>query len=55
MLHVSTKDTSVGHTFVNVKFNEVLEFVASSKFEGLTLFRNVNHEGVDTVSVTVAH
>jgi hypothetical protein len=26
-----------------------------SKFEGLTLFRNVNHEGVDTVLVKVAH
>jgi len=26
-----------------------------SKFEGLTLFGNVNHEGVDTVLVTVDH
>jgi len=25
------------------------------KFEGLTVFQNVNHEGVDTVLVTVAH
>ena len=29
--------------------------LGQSKFEGLTLFRNVNHEGVDTVLVTVAH
>ena len=26
--------------------------LGQSKFEGLTLFRNVNHEGVDTVLVT---
>jgi hypothetical protein len=26
-----------------------------SKFKVLTLFRNVNHEGVDTMLVTVAH
>jgi len=29
--------------------------LGQSKFKGLTLFRNVNHEGVDTVLVTVAH
>jgi len=29
--------------------------LGQSKFEGLTLFRNVNHEGVDTVLATVAH
>jgi len=29
--------------------------LGQSKFEGLTLFGNVNHEGVDTVLVTVAH
>jgi len=26
-----------------------------SKFKALTLFRNVNHKGVDTVLVTAAH
>jgi len=29
--------------------------LGQSKFEGLTLFQSVNHEGVDTVLVTVAH
>ena len=29
--------------------------LGQSKFEGLTLFRNVNHEGVDTVLATVTH
>ena len=29
--------------------------LGQSKFEGLTLFRNVNHKGVDTMLVTVAH
>jgi hypothetical protein len=29
--------------------------LGQSKFKGLTLFQNVNHEGVDTVLVTVAH
>jgi hypothetical protein len=29
--------------------------LGQSKFKGLTLFQDVNHEGVDTVLVTVAH
>jgi len=29
--------------------------LGQSKFEGLAFFRNVNHEGVDTVLVTVDH
>jgi hypothetical protein len=29
--------------------------LGQSKFEGLTLFRDVNQERVDTVLVTVAH
>ena len=29
--------------------------LVQSKFEVLTLFRNVNHDGVDTMLVTVAH
>jgi hypothetical protein len=32
-----------------------LSLLGQSKFEGLTLFRNVNHEGVDIVLATVAH
>ena len=28
--------------------------LGQSKFEGLTIFQNVNHEGVDSVLVTVA-
>jgi hypothetical protein len=31
MLHVSTKETLVCHTFVNVKFNGVLEFAGTVK------------------------
>jgi hypothetical protein len=30
------------------------EIQGHSKFEGLTLFRNVNHEGLDTVLVMLA-
>jgi len=33
----------------------VWSLLGQSKFEGLTIFGNVNHEGVDTVLVTVAH
>jgi len=29
--------------------------LGQSKFEGLTFFGNVNHEGVDTALVTVDH
>jgi hypothetical protein len=29
--------------------------LGQSKFESLTVFREVNHEGVDTALVTVAH
>jgi len=32
-----------------------LSLLGQSKFEGLTLFGNVYHEGVDTMLVTVAH
>jgi hypothetical protein len=52
MVYVSTKETFC-HTFVSVKFNGVS--LLQSKFEGLTLFRNVTHEGVDTMLVTVAY
>ena len=33
----------------------VSSVLGQSKFESLTLFGNVNHEGVDTVLVTVEH
>ena len=32
-----------------------LSLLGQSKFEGLTIFRDVNREGVGTVLVTVAH
>jgi hypothetical protein len=38
MLYVSTKETLVCHTFVNVKFNGVLEFVGSVKIGGFDTF-----------------
>ena len=34
---------------------EFWSLLGQSKLEGVTLFRNVNHKGVDTVLVTVAH
>ena len=34
---------------------EIWSLLGQSKFEGLTIFQNVNHEGVYTVLVTVAH
>jgi len=50
-----TKENSTCYVFVSVKFNGVLKSAGTPNFEGLTLFRNVNHEGVDTVLVTVVH
>jgi len=35
--------------------NGGLNFAGQSKFKGLTLFRDVNQDRVDTVLVTVAH
>jgi hypothetical protein len=43
----------VCHTFVSVKVNGVLEFVRTVKTRGFDTFRDVNHEGVGTVLVTV--
>jgi len=43
------------YVFVNVKFNGVLKSAGTAKIRGLTLFRNVSHEGVDNVLVMVAH
>jgi len=54
MLHVSRK-ILVCRTSVNVKFNRVWTLLGQSKLEGLTLFRDVNQEKVDTVLVMVAH
>jgi len=45
MLHVSTKKILVCHTSVNVKFNGLWTLLGQSKFEGWTLFRDVNQEG----------
>jgi hypothetical protein len=55
MLHVSRKKILVCPTSVNVKFNGVWTLLGQSKFEGWTLFRDVNQEKVDTVLVMVAH
>ena len=55
MWQAFTKENSSCYVFVNVKFNGVLKSAGTAKFEGLTLFRNVNHKGVDTALVTVAH
>jgi hypothetical protein len=38
MLHVSTKQTLVWHTFVNVKFNGVMEFAGAVKIRGFESF-----------------
>ena len=35
------------------RLTEFCSLQGQSKFEGLTIFRNINHEGVDTVLVTV--
>jgi hypothetical protein len=49
---VSTEGISACHTFSNVKFlGGFASFMGQLKFESLTLFRDVNHEGVDTVLV----
>jgi hypothetical protein len=44
----------VCHAFVSVKVSGVLEFVRTVKIQGFGTFRDVNHEGVDTILVTVA-
>ena len=49
MPNVFTKAILVCQTFVNVKFNGGLKFAEQSKFEGLTLFQDVNQKRVDTV------
>ena len=55
MPKIFTKEILACQAFVNVKFNGVLKLLGQSKFEGLTLFRDVNQERVDTVLVTAAH
>jgi len=55
MRQALTKLNSSCYVFVNVKFNGVLKYAGTVKIEGLTLLRNANHEGVDTVLVTVDH
>jgi hypothetical protein len=55
MRKVFTKEIVASQAFVNVKFNGIFKLLKQSKFEGLTLFRDVNQEKVDTVLVTVEH
>jgi hypothetical protein len=50
MLNVCAKAILVCYTFVSVKLNGGLDFARI-----LLIFRCVYHEGVDTVSVAVAH
>ena len=54
-LKIFTKEILACQASVNVKFNGVLKLLGQSKFEGLTLFRNVNQERVDTMLVTEEH
>ena len=51
MLNVFTKEILACQAFVNVNFNGVLK----SKFEGMTVFQDVNQERVDTALVMVEH
>jgi hypothetical protein len=55
MLHVNIKGILVCLTFVNTKIVGVLALLGQSKFSGLTLFRDVNEEGVDTMLAAIAH
>jgi hypothetical protein len=52
---VFTKEIVASQAFVSVMFNGILKLLKQSEFEGLTLFRDVNQERVDTVLVTVEH
>ena len=54
-LKIFTKEILACQASVNVKFNGVLKLLGQSKFEGLTLYRDVNQEKVDSVLVMVAH
>ena len=55
MPKIFTKEILACQALVNVKFNGVRKLLGQSKFEGLTLFRDVNQERVDTMLVTVEH
>ena len=55
MPKIFTEEILACQAFINVKFNGALKLLGQSKLEGLTLFRDVNHERVDTVLVTVEH
>jgi hypothetical protein len=50
MLNICTKAILVCYTLVSVKFNGGLDFART-----VLICRCVYHEGVDTVSVAVAH
>jgi hypothetical protein len=45
MLHVSAKEILVCHTFVNSKFNGVLEFDGSVKIRGFDTFSKCKSQG----------
>jgi hypothetical protein len=45
MLNVSAKETLVCDTFVNIKFNGVLEFVRSVKIRGFDTFSRCKSRG----------
>jgi hypothetical protein len=50
-----TKEKTTCYVFVNVRLKGFWSLLGQSKFESLTVFRDVNHEGVDTMLVMVAH
>jgi hypothetical protein len=55
MRQVFTKENYSCQAFINVKFNEILEFFGTVKIRGFDTFGGLNHERVDTVLATVAH
>jgi len=55
MRQAITKENSSCYVTVNVKFNGVLKSDGTVKIRVFDTFRNVNHEGVDTVLVPVTH
>ena len=54
MSNVFKKIILFGQAFFNVKINGYCILLGQSRTEGLTLFRDVNQDGVDVVFVMVA-
>ena len=54
MSNVFKKIILFGQAFFNVKINGICILLGQSRTEGLTLFRDVNQEGVDVDFVMVA-